>query len=287
MICIFCKINFPKDFTYCMECGSVLEEDKGQLQAFKTEKKTQDIVSKCPTCGSELFEGDTFCGSCGTKLMVKSFVEEQQEEKIFCKQCNAMNSKDDAFCSNCGAEIRQDYAEALVGLGVSESISEPKDSEVFNLEAKGVDESSFVQEEKAIDSKFCFQCGADLEPGSQFCGFCGAVIGKDIKTPEPTGEVPSQIAASELCQVCGMENEAGSDFCGTCGSPIKSLSKEPEKEISKEIEKDKEQETVNLGIKTKEEVEIKEGDENFIICKLCGEKSPSDSKFCSNCGIDF
>lgn len=277
MICSFCKINYPKDFTYCMECGSILEEDKGQVEIVDDKKQ----ITRCPSCGSEVFDGDTFCGSCGYKLTMPIVSEEQKEKKaedtVICKYCKAINSKEDAFCSSCGAELMQDVPEISSDF-ISQEIKEQQQQTTISDES--AEESEEFRHIAINERKFCLQCGADLDPDSQFCGFCGAAIEKDTKISEESDKDLSQ-TKKQICPVCGLENEPDSEFCGTCGSPIKSSIDVHEKENIEE------QEALTEKVQNKEEIENKEVEENFITCKLCGEKSPVGSKFCSNCGLDF
>ena len=49
---------------------------------------------------------------------------------------------------------------------------------------------------------FCKNCGEELEPGSCFCGNCGARN------------------ALEFCSVCGAQLQADSKFCANCGTKI-------------------------------------------------------------------
>lgn len=60
-------------------------------------------------------------------------------------------------------------------------------------------------EERERDARICKNCGADNEPGTKFCGECGAKLG-------------SHEAAR--CSKCGAENAPGTKFCGECGNKL-------------------------------------------------------------------
>ena len=53
-----------------------------------------------------------------------------------------------------------------------------------------------------VSAAFCKNCGAPLEPGSLFCGECGAKN------------------APEFCTNCGAKLNPGSKFCANCGAKV-------------------------------------------------------------------
>ena len=53
-----------------------------------------------------------------------------------------------------------------------------------------------------VSAAFCKNCGAPLEPGSLFCGECGAKN------------------APEFCTNCGAKLNPGSKFCTNCGAKV-------------------------------------------------------------------
>lgn len=55
-------------------------------------------------------------------------------------------------------------------------------------------------------SKFCTNCGAELNDGMKFCSGCG--------TP-----VPQQEEKKNICSNCGAEIKDGMKFCSSCGTP--------------------------------------------------------------------
>lgn len=60
-------------------------------------------------------------------------------------------------------------------------------------------------EERERDSRICKSCCADNEPGTKFCGECGAKL------------MSSEAAR---CPKCGAENAPGTKFCGECGNRL-------------------------------------------------------------------
>jgi class 3 adenylate cyclase len=57
---------------------------------------------RCPHCGSEVDEGQRFCGSCGTVLA------------LTCPVCGTENPLSNKFCGSCGAELVRQQAPAEV-----------------------------------------------------------------------------------------------------------------------------------------------------------------------------
>lgn len=61
----------------------------------------------CKNCGKEMGDNSQFCWSCGTKVEVKAEpIEENVQENVSCKYCNAeINAKAD-ICPHCGMRLR-------------------------------------------------------------------------------------------------------------------------------------------------------------------------------------
>lgn len=72
-------------------------------------------------------------------------------------------------------------------------------------QAENAAEEKKRAEERERDARICKNCGADNEPGTKFCGECGAKLG----SPE-----------AAKCPGCGTENAPGTKFCGNCGGRL-------------------------------------------------------------------
>ena len=59
--------------------------------------------------------------------------------------------------------------------------------------------------------KQCPYCGADMEPGAQFCGSCGRAMAHE------TAAAP---ANTVTCPSCGAQVAEGAKFCKVCGNPM-------------------------------------------------------------------
>lgn len=60
-------------------------------------------------------------------------------------------------------------------------------------------------QERERDARICKNCGADNEPGTKFCGECGAKLAS---------------ADESRCSKCGAQNAPGTKFCGECGNKL-------------------------------------------------------------------
>ncbi len=58
------------------------------VQKIETPKK------KCKQCGAELTKGSTFCGECGSKVIVQNYAK-------FCENCGAKMPENTIFCPEC------------------------------------------------------------------------------------------------------------------------------------------------------------------------------------------
>ncbi|MEG0727698.1 MAG: zinc-ribbon domain-containing protein, partial [Erysipelothrix sp.] len=65
--------------------GETIETNTGFTESQKT--------ASCPSCHTQVKEGQKFCHECGSSL------------KINCKQCNTELSSGDQFCPECGTKV--------------------------------------------------------------------------------------------------------------------------------------------------------------------------------------
>lgn len=64
----------------------------------------------------------------------------------------------------------------------------------------------------------CKKCGAELEEGAAFCGFCGATVTMDDSDDRRTQN------CTQTCPYCGAGMVEGATFCGVCGRKIDNAS---------------------------------------------------------------
>jgi hypothetical protein len=76
------------------------EADLAQLQPMQPEPAAQ---ARCPSCGSAVVAGATFCQTCGTRLAAEQ--ESKAPPVRFCVHCGAQLRENARFCPKCGQTI--------------------------------------------------------------------------------------------------------------------------------------------------------------------------------------
>lgn len=102
----------------------------------------------------------------------------------------------------------------------------------------------------------CAKCGAPLEPDSAYCTACGEPVGT-VKDRDAFFEDSSVADSYTICS-CGTPLEPDSDYCTNCGKPVTRHSSE----------------------KTNKDV-------GFKLCPKCNRSVEADSQFCCFCGYVF
>ena len=69
---------------------------------------------------------------------------------------------------------------------------------------------------------FCRECGHEIEPGADFCYYCGALKSKAIALDDEGREVPQAYSPDGVCPACGHKNVEGAVFCSECGRKLES-----------------------------------------------------------------
>jgi len=137
----------------------------------------------CPNCGSQQPDGAAFCDECGAKLEERtppaSPPAPPQAQPAptavatTCPVCGAPVMPGEAFCDSCGAQLDQAPSQPAAP-------APPPPSPPPTVLA-GAPEGVLV----------CPNCGAQLEPGSQFCDMCGAQLETPAPQPPPSAPTPA------------------------------------------------------------------------------------------------
>jgi len=142
----------------------------------------------CPNCGSQQPDGAAFCDECGAKLeaaiapalppagLPPASAMAQPPPTVVaanCRVCGTPVTPGEPFCSNCGAALGPSAPFPPAPAAVP--VPPPAAAASAPTMAAGL---------------VCAQCGAQLEPGSNFCDVCGAPAGAP-KPPAPTPPPPS------------------------------------------------------------------------------------------------
>ena len=122
-----------------------------------TQKSNKKPKEKCPHCGGEINEGDTFCGHCGKTIPVVSVPTPEKEPEAKCPYCGGEILAGDTFCGSCGKPV---------------TITPPT-------------------------SRTCPNCGKEVDADAAFCSACGGKISSDpTPDPMPTPAVKTDPSKS-------------------------------------------------------------------------------------------
>jgi hypothetical protein len=130
----------------------------------------------CPNCGSQQPDGAAFCDECGAKLGEVAPVAVPPPPMpptptalaTTCSVCGASVAAGESFCDNCGAALGQAAPVAPAPAAARAPVAAPAPA--------------------AAAPPVCPSCGAQLEPGSNFCDMCGATVGA------PAAAAPAAVA---------------------------------------------------------------------------------------------
>lgn len=98
--CPICGEPVDPEQTFCIHCGSRLDDQPVQIDIESTEPS---LV--CPNCGEKVNEDDVFCMNCGTRLENKA-KPQIEEVSLVCPVCGASTKEGQVFCINCGAKLK-------------------------------------------------------------------------------------------------------------------------------------------------------------------------------------
>lgn len=107
------------------------------------------------------------------------------------------------YDAHCQSGKYNEFSEIYTELEDIDKMLQRKQAEA--QQAEHAAEEKKRAEERERDARICKNCGADNEPGTKFCGECGAKLG----SPE-----------AAACPKCGTENAPGTKFCGNCGNKL-------------------------------------------------------------------
>ncbi len=209
-------------------------------------------ITSCPECGADIMVTDTFCATCGARIISEITVGSRGG---ICPNCGHQVEPGQMFCSTCGAkinisetieeEILEEETKVYEGAD-GETIVEvtAQETDIFPEEGVSGEESADIQVEETVieeevlmgedpaanDPRICSNCGRELDEGVKFCMFCGQpveVIITEDGFPDDSGDfAPEQGTESEtgeqksFCINCGAPLEPGDAFCINCGHKV-------------------------------------------------------------------
>ena len=145
---------------------------------------------------------------------------------VMCAQCSARFAAGAKFCGRCGSMVLLDVSEGNAGAGSNPA--QPASSGSGGAQAGGAGGSkpgsqpgyasgpgSSNYNTPVAGGVTCSGCGANLPPGTRFCGRCGSTIAPAMASG-PGVNRPAQV----ICRQCSSSYPPGTRFCGRCGVVI-------------------------------------------------------------------
>ncbi len=142
---------------------------------------------------------------------------------VICPDCGK-DVTDAKFCSNCGATLKPPVEE--VAEPVEETVDVvQKDApvEVEDVIDVSVKEEDASKSEANIvkKSKFCANCGREVDLNTPFCPQCGFNFNQTEEKPQ-----------TKFCQTCGKEININAEICPHCGVRVSGVSVNQEKSVA-------------------------------------------------------
>lgn len=171
----------------------------------------------CPECGKDVKEAK-FCSNCGALLpKAEEIVSEEVEETTI----------DAAFEESSEDEVDEVVDEEVVEEDASEEVQEVPDEAVDEevVEEESTEEvvDEAVEEEPAAEeadsakkTKFCSNCGTQVDMSTAFCPQCGFRL---IQEEQPQ---------TKFCQSCGKKIDINSEICPYCGVRVANIMRSSE-----------------------------------------------------------
>ena len=135
---------------------------------------------------------------------------------VFCPDCGK-EVKDAKFCSNCGATLIKaevpveddssvgDVQESVVEVPVEDDSSVDDAQEIVD-DAPVEEESEEIPRNESRKTKFCPNCGTEVDVEIAFCPQCGFKFAQEEAKPN-----------TKFCQSCGEKININAEICPHCG----------------------------------------------------------------------
>ena len=136
---------------------------------------------------------------------------------VICPDCGE-EVIDAKFCSNCGSPLQkaEEVAaeEEVVEVPVVDDVAEEVAAEEEVIEEETPVEEEVVEEpaDDVKKSKFCTNCGIEVNAGTAFCPRCGFKFNQE--------EQPQ----TKFCQSCGEKININAEICPHCGVRVANIS---------------------------------------------------------------
>ena len=175
----------------------------------------------CPECGKDVKEAK-FCSNCGALLpKAEEIVSEEVEETTI--DAAFEESSEDEVDEVVDEEVVEEDASEEVQEVPDEAVDEVVDEEVVGEESTEDEVEDAVEEEPAAEeadsakkTKFCSNCGTQVDMSTAFCPQCGFRL---IQEEQPQ---------TKFCQSCGKKIDINSEICPYCGVRVANIMRSSE-----------------------------------------------------------
>ena len=166
----------------------------------------------CPECGKDVKEAK-FCSNCGALLpKVEEIVSEEVEETTI--DAAFEESSEDGVEEAVDEEVVEEDASEEVQETPEEVVEEESTEEVVD---EAVEEEPAAEEaDSAKKTKFCSNCGTQVDMSTAFCPQCGFRL---IQEEQPQ---------TKFCQSCGKKMDINSEICPYCGVRVANIMRSSE-----------------------------------------------------------
>ena len=154
---------------------------------------------------------------------------------VICPDCGK-DVKDAKFCSNCGASLSgaveasetvEEIAPVEVITPSQEVVGDVIDVNVKEERADATEDDIEVnvneetaEEDTVKETKFCPNCGREVDIGITFCPNCGHKFGGDKAEPK-----------TKFCQSCGKKININAEICPHCGVRVANIKSSGDKSV--------------------------------------------------------
>lgn len=171
-----------KGIKKCPSCGAEVSSGSVFCSVCGYKFSVDNENPRCQRCGALLQPDALFCMECGTKVEAEPKNEANAEgDVVYCKKCGAEIEPEALFCSNCGTqvEVETEFFDDRKNESDTEPVNGKGDAETEQNCNLGFEPEQGAEiNEKGIrtESKFCRNCGAEMETDMVFCPNCGIKI---------------------------------------------------------------------------------------------------------------
>ncbi len=213
-----------------------VEGQKTQIQELHDRVRALRGIRTCKQCGADVLVGDTFCSSCGARIITEITVSSAGG---ICSCCGHRVEPGQLFCSTCGAKVQVVDDSAVDSLDQDDPVENNfgQDDPVKDNFVKGDpdEEATLIynplnaakkqeqQETTAPENvrRVCPSCGKEVQEGQLYCMFCGAKIeGAGAAKTAPNATEPEPKTVQKICPHCGAVLEPDDVYCTGCGQKV-------------------------------------------------------------------